>query len=82
MTAQGKSVAEAVRCGGAFSKQTYFRWRTEYGSMKTDEVKRLKELQTENGLLRRAVSDVILCKLILTEAARANYQAPLATAPV
>ena len=40
------------------SEQTYFRWRAEYGSMKTDQVKRLKELELENGRLRRAVIGV------------------------
>ena len=72
VTAQGKSIAEAARSIGV-SEQTYFRWRAEYGSMKTDQVKRLKELETENTRLRRAVSDLILDKLILTEAARGNY---------
>ena len=69
VTAQGKSIAEAARSVGV-SEQTYFRWRAEYGSMKTDQVKRLKDLETENARLRRAVSDLTLDKLILTEAAR------------
>ena len=56
--------------GVGVSEQTCFRWRAEYGSMKTDQVKRLKELETENTRLRRAVSDLTLDKLILTEAAR------------
>ena len=72
VTSQGKSIAEAARSIGV-SEQTYFRWRAEYGSMKTDQVKRLKELETENSRLRRAVSDLTLDKLILTEAARGNY---------
>ena len=72
VTAQGKSIAEAARSIGV-SEQTYFRWRAEYGSMKTDQVKCLKELETENTRLRRAVSDLTLDKLILTEAARGNY---------
>jgi transposase-like protein len=71
-TAQGKSIAEAARSIGV-SEQTYFRWRAEYGSMKTDQVKRLKELEVENARLRRAVSDLTLDKLILTEAARGNF---------
>ena len=72
LTAQGKSIAEAVRSIGVV-EQTYYRWRAEFGSMKTDQVKRLKELELENTRLRRAVSDLTLDKLILTEAARGNY---------
>ena len=52
---------------------TYYRWRQEYGGLKTDQVKRLKELETENQRLRRAVSDLTLDKLILQEAARGNF---------
>ena len=70
LTAQGKSISEAVRSIGVV-EQTYYRWRAEFGSMKTDQVKRLKEL--ENARLRRAVSDLTLDKLILTEAARGNF---------
>lgn len=72
VTAQGKSIAEAARSIGV-SEQTYFRWRSEFGSMKTEQVKRLKELELENTRLRRAVSDLTLDKLILTEAARGNF---------
>ena len=50
--------------------QTYYRWREEYGGMNRDQLKRLKELEVENHRLRRAVSDLTLDKLILTEAAR------------
>jgi transposase-like protein len=57
LTAQGKSIAEAARTIGV-SEQTYYRWRADYGSMKMDQVKRLKELETENARLRRAVSDL------------------------
>ena len=52
---------------------TYYRWRNEYGGLKGDQVKRLKELETENNRLRRAVSDLTLDKLILTEAAKGNF---------
>jgi hypothetical protein len=48
-------------------------WRQEFGGLKSDQVKRLKELETENGRLRRAVSDLTLDKLILREAARGNF---------
>ena len=55
------------------SEMTYFRWRPEYGGLKSDQVKRLKELEPENARLRRAISDLTLDKLILTEAARGNF---------
>ncbi len=69
---QGKSVKEAV-CQIGVTVQTYYRWRKEYGGMNRDQLKRLKELEVENQRLRRAVSDLTLDKLILTEAARGNY---------
>ena len=52
---------------------TYYRWRQEFGGLKTAQVKRLKELEAENVRLRRAVSDLTLDKLILQEAARGNF---------
>jgi len=69
---QGKSASDAVRHIGV-TVQTYYRWRREYGGMNRDQAKRLKELETENVRLRRAVSDLTLDKLILKEAARGNY---------
>ena len=69
---QGKSIADAVRQIGV-TQQTYYRWRKEYGGMTRDQLKRLKELETENTRLRRAVSDLTLDKMILTEAARGNF---------
>jgi putative transposase len=69
---QGKSVQEAVRQIGV-TVQTFYRWRKEYGGMNRDQLKRLKELEVENQRLRRAVSDLTLDKLILTEAARGNF---------
>ena len=72
LTGQGRSVAEAVKTI-AVTETTYFRWRAEYGGMKNDQVKRLKALELENTRLRRAVSDLTLDKLILTEAARGNF---------
>ena len=68
LTAQGRTVAEAIRQIGV-TEVTYYRWRNEYGGLKSDQVKRLKELETENARLRRAVSDLTLEKLILKEAA-------------
>jgi putative transposase len=72
LTGQGKSIAEAVKTI-AVTETTYFRWRAEYGGLKSDQVKRLKDLELENTRLRRAVSDLTLDKLILTEAARGNF---------
>jgi putative transposase len=72
LTSQGQSVAEAIRAIGV-SEVTYYRWRQEFGGLKSDQVKRLKDLETENTRLRRAVSDLTLDKLILQEAARGNY---------
>ena len=69
---QGHSIADAVRLIGV-TQPTYYRWRKEYGGMSRDQLKRLKELETENTRLRRAVSDLTLDKLILTEAARGNF---------
>ena len=70
--AQGRPVADAVRSIGV-TEVTYYRWRNEYGGLKGDQVKRLKELETENSRLRRAVSDLTLDKLVLTEAAKGNF---------
>jgi putative transposase len=69
---QGSAMADAIRQIGV-SEVTFYRWRQEFGSLKTDQVKRLKELELENGRLRKAVSDLTLDKLILTEAARGNF---------
>jgi len=72
LSSQGKSIAEAIRSIGV-TEVTYYRWRSEYGGLKGDQVKRLKELETENSRLRRAVSDLTLDKMILAEAARGNF---------
>jgi putative transposase len=72
LIAQGRQVADAVRSIGV-TEVTYYRWRNEYGGLKGDQVKRLKELEIENNRLRRAVSDLTLDKLILTEAAKGNF---------
>ena len=72
LTAQGRPVAEAVRSIGV-TEVTYYRRRQEYGGLKGDQVKRLKELERENARLRRAVSDLTLEKLILREAASGNF---------
>ena len=72
LSSQGKTVAEAVRAIGV-TEVTYYRRRKEYGGLKGNQVKRLKELEAENGRLRRAVSDLTLDKMILAEAARGNF---------
>ena len=72
LVSQGQNIADAVRQIGV-SEVTYYRWRQEFGGLKTEQVKRLKELETENSRLRKAVSDLTLDKLILQEAARGNY---------
>ena len=72
LTSQGMPVADAIRSIGV-SEVTYYRWRNEYGGLKSDQVKRLKDLETENARLRKAISDLTLDKLILQEAARGNY---------
>ena len=72
MAGQGTSMADAIRSIGV-TEVTYYRWRSEYGGMKLDQVKRLKELEVENARLRKAVSDLTLDKLILKEAARGNF---------
>ena len=72
LVSQGQGVADAVRSIGV-TEVTYYRWRQEYGGLKTEQIRRLKELETENARLRRAVADLTLDKLILQEAARGNY---------
>ena len=70
--AQGGTVSDACRRIGV-TEQSYYRWRKEYGGLKMDQARRMKELEKENTRLRRAVSDLTLDKLILQEAARGNY---------
>ena len=72
LIAQGTPVADAIRLIGV-TEVTYYRWRQEYGGLRSDQVKRLKELETENARLRKAVSDLMLDKLILQEAAKGNF---------
>ena len=70
--ARGKSVKLISRELG-ITEQTYYRWRREYGGMKVSQARRLKELEKENGRLKRAVADLTLDKLILEEAAKGNF---------
>jgi len=70
--AKAKALADVVGQIGV-TVQTSYRWRKEYGGMNRDQLKRLKLLEAENACLRRAVSDLTLDKMILTEAAGGNY---------
>ena len=72
LISRGQSAADAIRQIGV-TEVTYYRWRREFGGLKGDQVRRLKELEQENARLRRAVSDLTLDKLILTEAAKGNF---------
>jgi putative transposase len=72
LVSQGQTVAEAIRAIGV-TEVTYYRWRQEYGGLKSDQVRRMKELETENQRLRKAIADLTLDKLILQEAARGNF---------
>ena len=72
LLSQGRSVAEAIRAIGV-TPFTCLRWRKEFGGLKSDQVKRLRDLEKENERLRKAVSDLTLEKLILKEAASGNF---------
>lgn len=69
---KGKAAGEACREVG-ITEQTYYRWRKEYGGMQLSQARRLKELEKENGRLKKAVAELTLDKLILKEAAEGNY---------
>ncbi|MCP1167678.1 IS3 family transposase [Limimaricola litoreus] len=75
LVSQGRTASEAVRTIGV-TQFTYYRWRKEFGGLKTNQVKRLKELEKENERLRKAVSDLTLEKLILKEAAFGKLLSP------
>ena len=72
LLSRGQTVGEVCRQIGV-SEQSYYRWRREYGGLKLDQARRLKELERENSRLRRAVSDLTLEKLVLKEAAEGNW---------
>jgi putative transposase len=72
LVSQGSNVADAIRSIGV-TEVTYYRWRQEYGGLKSDQVKRMKNLEIENSRLRKAVADLTLDKLILQEASRGNF---------
>ena len=69
---QGMPRTDAIRQTG-MTEQTYNRWKKKYGGMGTEPLKELKRLQKENERRRRAVSDLTLDKLILSEAALGNF---------
>jgi transposase-like protein len=72
LLAQGKKVGEVCRSLGV-SEQSYYRWRREYGGLKTSQARRMKDLERENSRLKKAVADLTLDKLILREALEGNY---------
>ena len=69
---QGQTIVQAVKKLGV-SEQTVYRWRTEYGGMRIDQAKRLKELEAENTRLKRAVADLTVDKQILKEVVEGKY---------
>jgi transposase-like protein len=75
LLAQGQTGADVARVLGV-TETTYYRWRSEFGGLKGDQVKRLKELEQENTRLRKAVAELTLDKLILREAAKGNWYRP------
>ena len=72
LLSQGSTVGEVSRKLG-ITEQTYYRWRREYGGMRIEQARRLKELEKENGRLKRLVADLTLDNAILKEAARGNF---------
>ena len=72
LISQGQTVAQVCKQIGV-TEQTYYRWRKEYGGLKTDQARRLKELERENGRLKRLLADAELDKSILREAANPNF---------
>jgi putative transposase len=72
LVGQGMARIDAIR-EVRITEQTYYRWRKQYGGMGTDQLRELRRLQKENERLRKAVSDLTLDKLILTEAAKGNF---------
>ena len=72
LLAQGQTVGQVCR-SFSISEQTYYRWRKEYGGLRVDQARRLKELERENTRLKRAVADLTLEKLVLKEAAEGNW---------
>ena len=72
LVSQGQAVADAIRAIGV-TEVTYYRWRQEFGGLKADQVRRLKDLEAENARLRKAVAELTLGKQILAQAARGGF---------
>ncbi len=72
LISQGATAGEASRKIGV-TEQTYYRWRKEYGGMRVEQAKRLKEVEKENARLKKLVADISLDNAILKEAARGNF---------
>ena len=72
MLSTGQTVQAASRQIGV-TEQTYYRWRKEYGGMKIDQAKRLKEIEKENARLKKLVADLSLDNAILKEVSRGNF---------
>lgn len=72
LQAKGQNIGEICRAWGV-SEQSYYRWKKEYGGLKIDQAKRLKQLELENSRLRKVVSDLSIDNTILKEAARGNF---------
>jgi len=72
LISEGTPAAQAARQLGITDK-TYYRWRKEYGGMRIDQARRLKELEKENGRLKRLVADLSLDNQILKEVSRGNF---------
>jgi len=72
LIAKGQSISQAAKALGV-TDQTYYRWRKEYGGMRTDQARRLKALERENTRLKKPVADLSLDKQILEEASRGNF---------
>ncbi len=70
--AKGRAVRDVCKQLGV-TDQTYYRWRKEYGGIRTDQARRLKELERENGRLKKVVADLTLDNVILKEAASGNF---------
>jgi len=70
--AKGQNIAEVCR-GLGITDQTYYRWRKEYGGLRVDQARRLKQLEQENTKLKKVIADLVLDKAILKEATRGNW---------
>ena len=72
LSGQGKTIAEVCKQLGVTDK-TYFRWRKTHGGLRIDQAKRMKELESENARLKKAVAELTIDKIILKEVAEGKY---------